>query len=126
MRAMLARWNTTIGRIERFLGRIADLEDLESRIAAAETALLAAESAQNDAESLLLEIYDHMLEYPPDWAARSAAVRKRYVVCSECGSDSMLQAHHVVPLSKGGTNRLANLTWECTRFDGHLVKSILS
>lgn len=71
--------------------------------------------AARPARSNATPVFDLLMEYPPDWPLRSAAVAARDRVCTNCGSGKILQAHHVVPLSKGGTNRLDNLTLLCRR-----------
>lgn len=56
---------------------------------------------------------EHM---PPDWNWRRFQVLKRSSYsCSQCGSDSRLHVHHVVPFSRGGTHHLSNLTVLCER-----------
>lgn len=115
LRAQFARQETYIGKVVRFFGRGADPEDLRSRIAAAEASLRAAEGACESARAKATPVFDIMLDYPPDWSLRSAAVAARDKVCTSCGSSRTLQAHHVVPLSKGGTNRLSNLKLFCER-----------
>ncbi|ELY97467.1 HNH endonuclease [Natrialba asiatica] len=60
---------------------------------------------------------------PPDWEARRKMVyRHDNWTCQACGRQSgphagdegvRLHAHHIVPLSKGGSNRLSNLETLC-------------
>ncbi|WP_264556475.1 HNH endonuclease [Halocatena marina] len=63
-------------------------------------------------------------KYPPDWNARSKAVRKRDdYICQDCGVKSgyhtpygegvTLDVHHITFLSDGGSNRFDNLTTLC-------------
>ncbi|MBX0296575.1 MULTISPECIES: HNH endonuclease [Halobacteriales] len=62
-------------------------------------------------------------EYPPDWDARRRTVYERDDwTCTNCGRKSgphagddgvRLHAHHIVPHSAGGSNRLSNLTTLC-------------
>jgi hypothetical protein len=66
---------------------------------------------------------NHASEYPPDWDERRRAVYRRDdYTCQNCGVQSgpdasgngvPLHAHHVVPKSKGGSNRLENLQTLC-------------
>lgn len=53
--------------------------------------------------------------YPNDWdELRRRVYRRDGLRCTNCGSsDVVLHAHHVVPLSRGGTNSLTNLTSLC-------------
>ena len=61
--------------------------------------------------------------YPPDWDARRRHVYQRDDYrCANCATQSgpyadgngvPLHAHHVVPLSRGGTNRVENLITVC-------------
>ena len=115
LRGQLARHETYIWKMARFFGRGADLEDLKSRIKPAETSLRAAEIAFENVKAKATPVFDVMLDYPPDWSLRSAAIGARDKVCTNCGSRRTLQAHHVVSLSKGGTNKLANLKLLCER-----------
>ncbi|ADB63731.1 HNH endonuclease (plasmid) [Haloterrigena turkmenica DSM 5511] len=60
---------------------------------------------------------------PPDWEARRKTVyRHDNWTCQSCGRQSgphagnegvRLHAHHIVPLSEGGSNRLSNLETLC-------------
>lgn len=45
---------------------------------------------------------------------QKTAVRKRAGgVCEGCGSRNHLRVHHIIPVSKGGTNRPGNLKLYC-------------
>lgn len=54
-------------------------------------------------------------DYPPDWdAIRDAVKRRDGYRCVDCGTtNTMLHAHHIVSLYKGGTNDLWNLKTVC-------------
>lgn len=59
-------------------------------------------------------VYDFYLTYPPDWEDRKTELIKvsgKY--CANCGDTRSLHLHHLVPLSKGGTNKLSNLELLC-------------
>lgn len=63
--------------------------------------------------------------YPDDWDRRRKQVYKRdNYTCQNCGAkggprgDNELHAHHGVPLSKGGSNKLSNLTTYCKECHG--------
>lgn len=42
-------------------------------------------------------------------------LRKTGAVCANCGSAESVEWHHIVPLSKGGTNNLSNIVPLCRR-----------
>jgi len=54
-------------------------------------------------------------DYPENWDEISAAVKRRDGYrCVDCGmKDVILHAHHILSLSKGGTNDLGNLKSLC-------------
>jgi len=61
-----------------------------------------------------------MSNYPPDWDSRRRRVYRRdNYTCTNCGvgggdrGDEELHAHHVVPISKGGSHKTSNLTTLC-------------
>ncbi|NEU55527.1 HNH endonuclease [Halorussus sp. MSC15.2] len=61
-------------------------------------------------------------DYPSDWGRRRKRVYERdNYTCQNCGArggphgSAELHAHHGVPLSKGGSNRMSNLTTYCKR-----------
>lgn len=59
-------------------------------------------------------IYDFMVTYPPDWKERVRELKEMSLEnCAQCGSHSALHAHHKIPLSRGGSNRLDNLILLC-------------
>jgi hypothetical protein len=55
--------------------------------------------------------------YPSDWEELSKAVRERDGYrCSYCrSSDLVLHTHHVIPLSRGGSNAMSNLMTLCEK-----------
>ena len=59
--------------------------------------------------------------YPDDWNdLRHAVYRRDGYACGNCGeSDVELHAHHIVPLSRGGSNAMSNLTTLCV--DCHIL-----
>jgi len=54
--------------------------------------------------------------YPENWNELSNAAKRRDgYKCTDCGASGVeLHVHHIVPLSKGGTNDLDNLTTLCS------------
>lgn len=57
--------------------------------------------------------------YPSDWSSRSSQVYRRDdYTCQNCGKGSIqddveLHAHHIVPVSKGGSHNKSNLKTLC-------------
>ncbi len=64
-------------------------------------------------------VHDYMLEYPPDWDDRRKQLydyvdgRRWFGMCEICGETYHLQVHHIIPLSKGGSNKVSNLRLLC-------------
>lgn len=63
-----------------------------------------------------------MSDYPSDWDSRRRNVYKRdNYECQNCGKkgahrgDAELHAHHIVPISKGGSHKKSNLKTLCRR-----------
>lgn len=48
------------------------------------------------------------------------AFRRSNNCCEECGSTRHLSIHHIVPLSRGGTNHTRNLTILCRRCNSRI------
>ncbi len=73
----------------------------------------------NDNKQKLMGLYDYWMQYPPDWKERHDNLIKLHRVCQTCGTPSFrgspLQAHHRVPLGKGGSNKADNLIPLCAR-----------
>lgn len=66
-------------------------------------------------------------KYPSDWNSRRTEVYKRDdFKCQDCGArggpygSAELHAHHLVPLSSGGTNDMSNLITVCEACHHHL------
>lgn len=52
--------------------------------------------------------------YGKDWSAVSkSTIERAGNKCVDCGGTKKLQAHHIIPLSKGGTNTNFNLIALC-------------
>lgn len=68
----------------------------------------------NPISNMITYVHDYMLDYPPDWAERCNQLKKlSFSKCQKCGITIGLQAHHVVPLSRGGSNKINNLKLLC-------------
>ena len=53
-------------------------------------------------------------DYPDNWESlRSSALSRDGHRCGNCGSTNNLHVHHIVPMSKGGSNILSNLRTLC-------------
>ena len=61
----------------------------------------------------LTGFYDLYLDYPPDWELRRTAVINRDGRCRKCRSYRASHVHHIIPLGRGGTNRIDNLLLLC-------------
>lgn len=69
----------------------------------------------------LVDIYDYWPDYPPDWEDRRRnLLRHRGETCEQCGAGKFgqLQAHHIKPFWKGGSNTAQNLQLLCIRCHG--------
>ena len=66
------------------------------------------------ARELLNNMASRKVYYPPNWdeLSRQAQARDDHE-CGNCHATRNLHVHHVVPLSKGGTNNLSNLRTLC-------------
>lgn len=59
---------------------------------------------------------DNLLDtkYPENWnEIRTQVLMSDNYKCGNCGSTVNLDVHHIVPISKGGTNNFANLKTIC-------------
>lgn len=115
LRDALSVAESIVGRISRFFGAGHDPDDLRAKIAKSQSKIEGFVRDCVAVRSLATPIFDVLSEYPPDWGERSKAVERRDQKCTVCGSRKVLQAHHIVPLSRGGTNRLTNLQLLCSR-----------
>jgi hypothetical protein len=109
----LRRRQTYYGRVSGALFGGEAEATIRGRLIAAEYAAGQADRQRELTTSHALPIFDVLIGYPPDWLLRTAAVYERDGVCVRCGSTSGLDTHHTKPLSKGGTNQLANLELLC-------------
>jgi hypothetical protein len=54
------------------------------------------------------------ISYPNNWSELQAkALARDEYKCGNCGSTQNLMVHHIIPLSKGGSNLLSNLRTLC-------------
>lgn len=53
-------------------------------------------------------------QYPGNWEKiRKLVLKRDGNKCGNCGTETELHVHHIVPISKGGTNNLSNLRTLC-------------
>ena len=68
-------------------------------------------------QTLRKKAFDYWPTYPPDWEERREEVRsKAKYTCQECKTKDPipgLHAHHIKPLSRGGSNKISNLMALC-------------
>jgi len=66
-------------------------------------------------QALRKKLFDYWPWYPPDWEERRQEVISRAKEkCQECKTkDISLHAHHIKPLSRGGSNKISNLMALC-------------
>lgn len=67
----------------------------------------------------IIELQSHLCEngYPSNWEEISRSVRERDDYhCKSCETDcQILHVHHVIPLSRGGSNNISNLITLCEK-----------
>lgn len=65
----------------------------------------------------LKSLYDYWFERPPDWEERRQQFLEHKPFCEKCFSDYydniILQIHHKLPISKGGSHKVDNLIVLC-------------
>ena len=65
----------------------------------------------------LKSLYDYWLERPPDWEERRKYYLGQKPFCEECFSDIndnvILQVHHIIPISQGGSHKSDNFKVLC-------------
>lgn len=115
LRLKLSRLDSYMAKVVRFFSGAIDQENLKAGLLVAEKNLASAEAVCRISREKATPVYELLLDYPPDWPQRCAAVAARDKVCKNCASSMSLQTHHILPLSKGGTNRLSNLKLLCER-----------
>lgn len=73
----------------------------------------------SDIKSTIRPIYDEWPERPPDWHERSSWVIGETGYCENCGAGgghkNPLQAHHILPISKGGNHDYGNIQVLCKK-----------
>lgn len=91
-----------------------DTAEMEKSIPIIESTIRQLSSALRSLQARVTPIYDYFLTYPPDWEKRRNEVAERDgEQCSKCSSWRQLHLHHIKPLSKGGSNKISNLTLLC-------------
>lgn len=115
LQRQLVRQETMVGKLAQFFRGALDAKSLKAEVSSLEADIGFDEITYERLSKKLSAIYELMIDYPPDWSARCAAVIQRDRVCINCGSKKSLHVHHVLPLSKGGSNKLSNLSLLCER-----------
>ena len=68
-------------------------------------------------QALRKKLFDYWPWYPPDWEERrEEVISKAKNTCQECKTKDpypSLHAHHIKPLSRGGSNKISNLMALC-------------
>jgi 5-methylcytosine-specific restriction endonuclease McrA len=69
--------------------------------------------------------------YPDNWADLSRQIKQRDGnMCRKCGSSVNLEVHHIIPLSRNGSNNRSNLMTLCSKCHArqhtHLMKRRLT
>ena len=96
---------------EHFEKKINLLENEQLRLVDKKKELLAGRKKK------LTEVYDYWLTRPPDWNERSNNIRRQIANCVNCDAyksyKTVLQVHHIVPISEGGDHTSSNLEVLC-------------
>lgn len=67
-----------------------------------------------DTFNTITAIWDFLPSYPPDWNNRTKKMLEGNLSCSKCTKrNQQLHVHHIIPLSRGGSNRYDNLEVLC-------------
>ncbi len=106
--------------ISIFIKQDIDIEQIQKSIKIIEKDIQKLQTNLNILKKKLEPIYDYLLTYPPDWRYRKDAVIARDgEYCHKCGKKfirtAQLHLHHIVPLSKGGNNKISNLQLLCEK-----------
>lgn len=115
LRRNLAERDSLLGQVFGVFRKGQDRATLRATLQTGEQNLQQAERKFRAAQARATPIFDVLLDYPPDWSQRLAALAARDKVCANCKSALKLEAHHVIPYAKGGTNELGNLKLLCQR-----------
>ena len=105
---------TIFKKISSLLSKSPQIEDLQTtKVIEKKISYLL--SSMDSNKTRLKSIYDYWLDYPPDWEERKKEVyEQNQTQCSKCDSSiKKLHVHHKIPLSRGGNNKISNLTLLC-------------
>ena len=92
------------------------LEDISKSISNVIKEIDTSSTTLQQLKSRLSTVYDYFLSYPPDWEERKQIVISRDGNhCSNCERRDNLHLHHVIPLSRGGSNKPSNLELLCAK-----------
>jgi 5-methylcytosine-specific restriction endonuclease McrA len=67
--------------------------------------------SENYLSNIKAECYDFWPTYPPDWKIRRSFVINS--ICNDCAKYPSIHAHHLIPLTCGGSNKRENLEALC-------------
>lgn len=102
-----------VNMISRLFGGGRSGAQLVGELMILKNVLIINEERYTAACSKVIPLFDRMLVYPPDWTTRVEYVKNRDARCTSCGGSKFLQVHHILPLSKGGSNHFSNLCLLC-------------
>lgn len=110
--------------------RYKKIDEAKSKVINAENGIKRLKQELSIIKQKIEYVHDYMLQYPPDWKERCNSLKQEgydyrgrlryYGYCSKCGSSKFVQVHHIVPLSKGGSNKVSNLILLCRKC--HLIE----
>lgn len=102
--------------VSKFTKPTSNIAEIEKKIYFVVTKAYQLSSSLYSLKKIVTDIYDYFLTYPPDWDKRRKKVAERDgEQCNDCRNLTYLHLHHVVPLSRGGDNRLENLELLCEK-----------
>jgi hypothetical protein len=113
LRTELQAQESFIKKVASFFTSGPSADQLTAQLNSAQENLTSFEKQLAETNSRAIPIFDLLLDYPPDWNDRRARVQERDHLCAACGSGRHLQAHHITPLARGGSNRIENLKLLC-------------
>jgi len=123
LESQLSQCDTKLSEMNNLINKIISIfknneKEIESILGNKQIIIKAITTTKNkikNQKNRLIPIYDYFLTYPPDWDERREQVITRDgFICQECGDNHNLHLHHLIPLSKGGSNKIENLKLLCS------------